>query len=57
MYTAGLTIGAVLLLLLRRSWRQTRTKIGVVLVVVLVATAAIGPFVAPHSATEYVGAP
>lgn len=44
-------------LLLRRAWRQTRTKIGVVLVLLLVGIAVIGPFVAPHSPSEFVGAP
>jgi peptide/nickel transport system permease protein len=44
-------------LLLRRAWWQTRTKVGVVLVLVLVGIAVIGPFVAPHSPTEFVGAP
>jgi peptide/nickel transport system permease protein len=44
-------------LLLRRAWRQTRTKVGVVLVLLLVAIATIGPFVAPHSPSEFVGAP
>jgi peptide/nickel transport system permease protein len=44
-------------LLLRRAWRQARTKVGVVLVLLLVGIAVIGPFVAPHSTTEFVGAP
>ena len=44
-------------LLLRRAWRQTRTKVGVVLVLLLVGVAVIGPFVAPHSPSEFVGAP
>jgi peptide/nickel transport system permease protein len=44
-------------LLLRRAWRQARTKVGVVLVLLLVGIAVIGPFVAPHSPTEFVGAP
>jgi peptide/nickel transport system permease protein len=46
-----------LVLLLRRSWRQTRTKVGVVLVLLLVGIAVIGPFFAPHSPSEFVGAP
>jgi peptide/nickel transport system permease protein len=44
-------------LLLRRAWRQTRTKVGVVLVLLLVGIAVIGPFLAPHSPTEFVAAP
>jgi peptide/nickel transport system permease protein len=44
-------------LLLRRSWRQTRTKVGVALVLFLVAIALIGPLFAPHSPSEFVGAP
>jgi peptide/nickel transport system permease protein len=44
-------------LLLRRSWRQTRTKVGVALVLLLVAIALIGPLFAPHSPSEFVGAP
>jgi peptide/nickel transport system permease protein len=46
-----------LVLLLRRAWRQTRTKVGVVLVLLLVGIAVIGPFLAPHSPSEFVGAP
>jgi peptide/nickel transport system permease protein len=46
-----------LVLLLRRAWRQTRTKVGVVLVLLLVGIAVIGPFFAPHSPSEFVGAP
>lgn len=37
------------LVLLRRTWRQTRTKIGVAVVVLLVATAVLGPLVAPYA--------
>jgi len=44
-------------LLLRRSWQQTRTKVGVGLVLLLVGIAIIGPFFAPHSPSEFVGAP
>ena len=44
-------------LLLRRSWQQTRTKVGVALVLLLVGIAIIGPFFAPHSPSEFVGAP
>jgi len=43
--------------LMRRAWGQTRTKIGVLLVVLLVALALIGPFFAPHSPTDFAGAP
>jgi peptide/nickel transport system permease protein len=46
-----------LVLLLRRAWRQTRTKVGVLLVLLLVGIAVIGPFFAPHSPSEFVGAP
>ena len=46
-----------LVLLWVRAWRQTRTKIGVALVLVLVAIALIGPYFAPHSPSEFVGAP
>jgi peptide/nickel transport system permease protein len=46
-----------LALLLRRAWRQTRTKVGVGLVTLLVAIAVFGPFLAPHSTTEFVDAP
>lgn len=46
-----------LVLLARRAWRQGRTKIGVALVVLLVGIALIGPFFAPHSSSEFVGAP
>ncbi len=35
--------------LLRGTWRQMRTKIGVAIVVLLVGTAVIGPFVAPYA--------
>jgi len=46
-----------LLLLWLRAWRQARTKIGVVLVVALVGLSLIGPFFAPHSPSEFAGAP
>jgi peptide/nickel transport system permease protein len=36
-------------LLLRSTWRQTRTKIGVVVVTLLVATAVIGPVFSPYA--------
>jgi peptide/nickel transport system permease protein len=44
-------------LLLQRSWRQTRTKVGLFLVVLLVGIAVVGPLLAPHSPSEFVGAP
>jgi len=37
------------LLLLERTWRQARTKVGVVLVTLLLATAIIGPFFSPYA--------
>jgi peptide/nickel transport system permease protein len=44
-------------LLLRRSWRVGRTKLGLTLVLLLVAAALIGPFFAPYSPSEFAGAP
>jgi peptide/nickel transport system permease protein len=46
-----------LVLLARRAWRQGRTKIGVALVLLLVGVALIGPLFAPHSPSEFAGAP
>jgi peptide/nickel transport system permease protein len=46
-----------LTLLLRRSLRQMRTKIGVSLVLLLLGVAVIGPLFAPHAPAEFVGAP
>jgi peptide/nickel transport system permease protein len=46
-----------LTVLLRRAWRQWRTRIGVALVSLLVATALIGPFFAPYSPSAFVAAP
>ena len=43
--------------LLRRSLRLGRTRIGVALVGLLVLLAIVGPFVAPYSASAFVGAP
>jgi peptide/nickel transport system permease protein len=59
---AAVQVGAAfgrrpLVILGRRAWRQGRTKIGVVLVLLLVGTALIGPLFAPHSPSEFVGAP
>jgi len=51
--TAGRPAGA----LLRSSMRLWRTRVGVVLVVLLVFIALFGPFFAPHSPTDFVGAP
>jgi peptide/nickel transport system permease protein len=44
-------------LLLRRAWRQTRTKVGVALVLFLVGVAVFGPFFAPHEPTAFAAAP
>jgi peptide/nickel transport system permease protein len=46
-----------LTVLLRRAWRLGRTKVGVVLVLLLAAVAVFGPFFAPHDPTAFVGAP
>jgi len=59
---AAVPVGAAfrrrpLVILARRAWRQGRTKIGVALVLLLVGTALIGPLFAPHSPSEFVGAP
>ena len=43
--------------LLRRAWRLPRTKVGVLLVLLLVGTAVFGPFFAPHDPTAFAGAP
>jgi peptide/nickel transport system permease protein len=51
------TVGRPVVILLRRALRQTRTKIGLALVGLLVAVALIGPFFAPHSPTEFVAIP
>lgn len=42
---------------LRSALRFGRTRVGLVLVVVIVLVAAVGPFVAPHSPTQFVGPP
>jgi peptide/nickel transport system permease protein len=44
-------------LLVRRAWRLGRTRVGLVLVLLLLGCSVIGPFVAPHDPTEFVGAP
>jgi peptide/nickel transport system permease protein len=46
-----------LVLLWVRAWRQTRTKIGFALVLLLVLIALIGPYFAPHTPSEFAGAP
>jgi peptide/nickel transport system permease protein len=45
------------LTLLRATVRQWRGRIGLVIVLVLVAVAVFGPLIAPHSPTQFVGAP
>jgi peptide/nickel transport system permease protein len=52
-----LAVQRPLLLLFRRAWRLGRTKFGVALVVLLVLLALLGPYVTPHSTTEFVDAP
>jgi peptide/nickel transport system permease protein len=51
------TLQRPVVLLLRRAWRIGRTKVGVALVLLLVATAVIGPFFAPYSPSEFAGVP
>jgi peptide/nickel transport system permease protein len=46
-----------LILLLRRSWRQTRTKVGVALVLALIGVVLLGPFFAPHEPTAFAASP
>jgi peptide/nickel transport system permease protein len=46
-----------IVVLLRRAWRLLRTKIGVLLVLLLVGTALLGPFFAPHDPAAFAGAP
>jgi peptide/nickel transport system permease protein len=50
-------VGRPAIILVRRAWGQARTKIGVLLVVLLVALALIGPFFAPHSPTDFAAVP
>jgi peptide/nickel transport system permease protein len=50
-------VGRPGIVLLRRALRYTRTKIGLILVGLLVGVALIGPFFAPYSPTEFVGIP
>jgi peptide/nickel transport system permease protein len=46
-----------MVVLARRAWRQWRTRIGLALVLLIVGIALIGPLFAPHSPSEFVGAP
>jgi peptide/nickel transport system permease protein len=46
-----------IVVLLRRAWRQPRTKVGAVIVVLLVGTALIGPLFAPHDPAAFAGIP
>ena len=50
-------VGRPVIILARRAWYQARTKIGVLLVSLLVALALFGPFFAPHSPTEFAAVP
>jgi peptide/nickel transport system permease protein len=50
-------VGRPTTILARRAWRQARTKIGVLLVVLLVALALFGPFFAPHSPSAFAAVP
>jgi peptide/nickel transport system permease protein len=45
------------IVLLGAAWSQGRTKVGLVLLVLLVGIALLGPFFAPSSPTEFVDAP
>jgi peptide/nickel transport system permease protein len=42
---------------LKDSWRYGRTRVGLVITVVIVLLAVFGPLIAPHSPTQLVGAP
>jgi peptide/nickel transport system permease protein len=46
-----------IVVLLRRAWRLPRTKVGVVLVLLLAGTAVFGPFFAPHDPAAFAGVP
>ena len=46
-----------IVVLLLRAWRLPRTKVGVLLVLLLVGTAVFGPFFAPHDPAAFSGAP
>jgi peptide/nickel transport system permease protein len=43
--------------LLGAAWSQGRTKVGAVILLLLVAIALVGPYLAPYSPTEFVGPP
>ena len=43
--------------LLKSAWSLLRTKLGVVFICFVVAVAVVGPYLAPHSPTQFVGAP
>ncbi len=43
--------------LMARSWRYPQTRIGVVVLTVVVAMMVLGPLLSPHSPTEFVGIP
>lgn len=43
--------------LLGRSWKQKQTRIGTAIIVVVLFITFVGPLLAPHSATEFVGPP
>jgi peptide/nickel transport system permease protein len=46
-----------ILLLLRRAWRLTRTKVGAALVLLLVGIALLGPLFAPYAPDDFADAP
>ena len=50
-------VGRPGIILFRRAWYQARTKIGLLLVALLVGVALVGPFFAPHSPTEFAAVP
>jgi len=43
--------------ILHDSWRETRTRVGMAICLAIIAVAVLGPFFAPYSPTEFVGAP
>ena len=51
------TLQRPIVLLFRRAWQVGRTKVGVTLVLLLVATALIGPLFAPYSPSEFAAIP
>ena len=50
-------IGRPGVILVKRAWRQTRTKIGLALVALLVSVALFGPFFAPHPPAAFAAIP